>query len=60
MVLQVIFIEGFLVGIVLLWGSRGQRGGFRSSLGRGSGRYSDDEGTFRRGGQSNSHENSMS
>ncbi|KAJ6897717.1 DEAD-box ATP-dependent RNA helicase 3 [Populus alba x Populus x berolinensis] len=41
-------------------GPRGQRGGFRSSPGRGSGRYSDDEGTFRRGGRSNSNENSRS
>ncbi|XP_061971586.1 DEAD-box ATP-dependent RNA helicase 3, chloroplastic-like isoform X1 [Populus nigra] len=41
-------------------GPRGQRGGFRSSRGRGSGRDSDDGGTYRRGGRSNSNENSWS
>ncbi|KAJ6775679.1 ATP-DEPENDENT RNA HELICASE RHLE-RELATED [Salix purpurea] len=41
-------------------GPRGQRGGFRSSRGRGSGRDSDDEVTYRRGGRSNSNENSWS
>ena len=41
-------------------GPRGQRGGFRSSRGRGSGRDSDDEVMYRRGGRSNSNENSWS
>ncbi|KAJ6397384.1 hypothetical protein OIU77_018406 [Salix suchowensis] len=41
-------------------GPRGQRGGFRSSHGRGSSRDSDDEVTYRRGGRSNSNENSWS
>ncbi|KAB5529082.1 hypothetical protein DKX38_019163 [Salix brachista] len=41
-------------------GPRGQRGGFRSSHGWGSGRDSDDEGMYRRGGRSNSNENSRS
>ncbi|KAG5232249.1 DEAD-box ATP-dependent RNA helicase [Salix suchowensis] len=41
-------------------GPRGQRGGFRSSHGWGSGRDSDDGGMYRRGGRSNSNENSRS
>ncbi|CAK7340399.1 unnamed protein product [Dovyalis caffra] len=41
-------------------GPRGQRGGFRSSRGWGSGRDSDDEGMYRRGGRSNRYENSFS